>query len=58
MAYSQGFTIAAVGAYNPAKAVGLLDEIGSLEAGKRADMIVCDEGCNIINVFARGERIR
>jgi len=50
--------IARLGAYNPAKAVGLLDEIGSLEAGKRADMIVCDEGCNIINVFARGERIR
>lgn len=40
----------------PAMAAGT-EEIGSLEAGKRADFIVCDEEWNLLGVYMDGERI-
>ena len=43
---------------NPAKEVGADDEIGSLENGKKADFLVCDEHWNIREVYLDGIRIR
>lgn len=34
---------------NPAKAVGIYDEVGSIDVGKRADFIVLDENLDIID---------
>ena len=36
---------------NPALSVGIADKVGSLEAGKNADIIVCDRQLNIKNVI-------
>ena len=36
---------------NPAKQIGMADEIGSLEVGKRADMVVLDENLEIAAVY-------
>jgi N-acetylglucosamine-6-phosphate deacetylase len=55
---SCGFTlcdIVAMCAENPAKAIGM-SEIGSLEVGKSADIIVCDKELNVGSVYVRGER--
>ena len=49
-----GFTladIALVGAKNPAEAIGIGDLVGTLEAGKRADVIICDESFNVERVL-------
>ena len=39
---------------NPAKAVGEADRIGSLEVGKCADIIICDEDINVLTTFIEG----
>lgn len=39
----------------PAKVLGIDSEVGSLQAGKKADFIVCDENWNIQKVFIDGE---
>lgn len=40
---------------NPAKAVGEEDTIGSLEVGKCADIIICDDDINVITTIIEGE---
>ena len=42
----------------PAREIGMDQEIGSLEMGKRADFIVCDENWNLEQVYVDGVRVR
>jgi len=41
----------------PATIIGLQDEIGSLAAGKRADLLFLDAALNVTNVFLDGEAV-
>ena len=43
--------------YNPARAVSIASEVGSLVPGKVADIIVMDADLNLLDVFAGGERL-
>jgi N-acetylglucosamine-6-phosphate deacetylase len=43
---------------NPAKAIGISGERGSLEAGKFADIVLLDESLNIKHVILRGKILR
>lgn len=43
---------------NPAKEMGLWDKKGSIETGKDADLVLLDENCSIVHVFARGKMVR
>ena len=43
--------------YNPAKALGVLDQIGSIEEGKLADFIICTSDYSEKRVFIGGEEI-
>lgn len=57
---SLGFSlcdIARIGALNPARAIGLDDQIGSLSCGKRADIIFCDESFNVKRVLVGGQNV-
>ncbi len=49
--------IARIGALNPARAVGLDDKIGSIDRGKRADIIFCDDSFNIDKVIIGGQSV-
>jgi N-acetylglucosamine-6-phosphate deacetylase len=40
---------------NPAKAVGLFDEVGSLEAGKKANILIMDDDFTIQHLFLQGK---
>lgn len=42
---------------NPARSVGIDDELGSIETGKLADFVVCDDGLNRIKVYIAGQAI-
>ena len=42
---------------NPATAIGCEGRIGSLEAGKDADIIIADENINIIRTIKKGKTI-
>ena len=42
---------------NPARSVGIGDLVGSLEAGKRADILVCDPQWNLQRVIASGKEL-
>lgn len=41
---------------NPATAVGEADRIGSLEAGKCADIIICDDDIRVLATYIDGEK--
>ena len=43
---------------NPARAIGVFDERGSLDAGKIADVVLLDADLNVAGVILRGKRIR
>ena len=43
--------------YNPAKAIGALDVVGSIEEGKRADFLVVTPGYESYRVFLAGKEI-
>ncbi len=42
---------------NPSKVIGMYDEIGSIDKGKKADLVFTDDCFNIKNVMLRGELI-
>jgi N-acetylglucosamine-6-phosphate deacetylase len=48
-------TVIKAATINPAKSVGLDDEIGSLEEGKRADMLIIDKNLSLKNVILGGK---
>ena len=44
---------------NAAESIGIAKETGSLESGKRADIVLMDDECNVLRTFAGGtERYR
>ena len=43
---------------NPAKAVGLYDEVGSLEKGKRADVLILGKDLSLEHVFIGGKELK
>lgn len=43
---------------NPARAIGVFDERGSLDAGKVADVVLLNADLNVASVILRGKRIR
>jgi N-acetylglucosamine-6-phosphate deacetylase len=43
---------------NPAMAMGIYDTVGSLEAGKYADIVICDENMIIEQVYFKGMPVR
>ena len=47
--------VSKMGSYNPALAVSAENEIGSIEAGKRADIIIVDESFNVEHTFIDGK---
>ena len=49
--------VSKMGSRNPAKAIGIYGEVGSIEAGKRADIIIVDELFNLDTVIVRGEEV-
>lgn len=42
---------------NVAKQYGIWDKVGSIEPGKRADMVVFDDDINVSEVYVRGQRV-
>jgi len=51
---AQAFVMASL---NPAKVIGMDNEIGSLEVGKRADIVLVDDRFNVKNVVLGGELV-
>ncbi|MFW5913805.1 MAG: N-acetylglucosamine-6-phosphate deacetylase [Bacillota bacterium] len=42
---------------NPAKVIGLDDKLGSIEASKRADLVLLNEELDVIRVFKAGQEV-
>jgi len=51
---AQAFIMASA---SPAKAIGMYDEIGSVEIGKKADLVFVDDRFNVKKVMLRGELV-
>ena len=51
---SQAFRLASL---NPARAVGLDGEVGSIAPGKRANLVLVDDTMHVFNVLLNGEWI-
>ena len=51
------YTVVAMATLNPAKSIGADNERGSIEAGKRADLVVCDDDFNVISTYIGGEKV-
>lgn len=54
MAVSYGIPVGeaiAAATMNPARSIGIYDQVGSLQPGKRADMILMDENLKRVNIF-------
>lgn len=43
---------------NPAREMGCFDRKGSLETGKDADLVLLNEDCDVVHVFARGVQVK
>lgn len=43
---------------NPAREMGLWDRKGSIADGKDADLVLLDDECNVVHVFARGRQVK
>ncbi len=43
---------------NPARAVGMGSELGSITVGKRADIVIVDDGFNVENVMLKGKLLK
>ena len=43
---------------NPAREMGFFDRKGSIETGKDADLVLLDDCCEIVHVFARGIQVK
>jgi N-acetylglucosamine-6-phosphate deacetylase len=41
----------------PARALGIADRVGSIEVGKRADLVVLDQDLRVVSVFRGGEEV-
>ncbi len=60
MMRSLGFSEMDVGkmaSMNPAKLLGMEKTRGSVEVGKRADLVVLDDNCEIVSTFIGGEKV-
>jgi N-acetylglucosamine-6-phosphate deacetylase len=42
---------------NPARALGLEEQIGVLQPGARADLVVLDDGLEVAMTFVDGQRV-
>ena len=44
--------------YNPARSIGILDKAGSIEDGKKADLLLVDQNLNLKAVLLRGKWLK
>lgn len=49
--------VSVMASLNPAKAVGMENQMGTIQIGKSADLIVCDDELNIKAVFVDGKKV-
>lgn len=50
-------TAVACATENPAREIGIYEEVGSIEVGKRADFVLLDEKLNLVRVYVDGKEI-
>lgn len=56
-ARAEAWEVVRMASLTPARILGLDAEIGSVEPGKRADLVVMDAGLNVRQVYVGGERL-
>lgn len=44
--------------YNPARSIGILDKAGSIEDGKKVDLLLVDQNLNLKAVLLRGKWLK